>query len=623
MKYIVIFLILIGFCGIASGQYLGDKLPRGTMLPDYDGDYLFPPNYVDFYYSEPRFDHYYVTEGVYRYDIPYMISNGTISSMNVNCSDTELTLSIKPSGNKGWITLALPRLLVDSKMDISNDDDFFVLLDSKEVSHPDISSEKLRILIIPFYDDTSQINVIGVNYPEHAGENACEKKHEPPFSYLLSPLKQFKSGVVVDEIQCKQNLVLIQKYDGSPACVTEQTKQKLVERGWAGTPHVDIIQKVPSVYLDPADISSASNQFAIDYYSNLTQNDSTSNVFFSPTSISTAFSILYEGARQDTSQEIQNVFGFPEDEQSRKHGYLSLHQSINKQSNTNTTLSIANALWLAENFEPLAEYIDTATTYYDSTVSTVDFVSDEGVDKINEWVDKKTQGKIPDILKPGSTGSSTKMAITNAIYFKGMWEHQFDPEDTYESEFMVNKDNSVKIQMMTFPHKMQVNYAVTEKMEMIELPYRNGTVSMLIILPNKIDDLKTVEESLTIDNLKKWKEFPTINRGINIHIPKFTLETEYDLTKQLPDMGMPTVFNPVHADLSGITGYKSLYVSQAIHKAFVEVNEKGTEAAGATVIVTNESGGPTFMADHPFIFIIWDNKTDSILFMGRVTNPTE
>ncbi len=377
---------------------------------------------------------------------------------------------------------------------------------------------------------------------------------------------------------------------------------------------------------DSADIREhidANNQFAIDFYSKITKNDSTGNVFFSPASISTAFSILYEGARSTTSQEIQSVFGFPEDEQKRQHGYLSLHKSINDKNNTDTKLSIANAIWLAENFEPLAEYINTAATYYDSTVSTVDFVSDDGVDRINEWVDKKTQGKITDILKHGSTDSDTKMAITNAIYFKGLWEHPFDPKDTYESDFMIDKDNSVKVQMMTFPHKMRINYTITDDMQMIELPYRNGTASMLIILPNEIDDLKTVAESITVDNLTMWKESPTINRGINIHIPKFSLEEEYDLTKSLPDMGMPAVFNPVHADLSGITGYKSLYVSQAIHKAFVEVNEKGTEAAGATVIVTDESGGATFVADHPFLFIIQDNKTGQILFMGRIMDPTK
>jgi hypothetical protein len=127
----------------------------------------------------------------------------------------------------------IPRVLVDSKIDISHDDDFIVLLNSEEVSHSDIQSEKLRILIIPFYDDTSQIRIIGVNYPEHAGENACEEKHEPPFSFLLSPLQQTQSGVLSNEIQCKYNLLLIQKYDNSPTCVTSETKTKLIERGWA------------------------------------------------------------------------------------------------------------------------------------------------------------------------------------------------------------------------------------------------------------------------------------------------------------------------------------------------------------------------------------------------------
>jgi hypothetical protein len=163
-----------------------------------------------------------------------MISNGTISSMNVNCSDMELTLNIKPSGNKGWVTLVLPRILVDSKTDISNDDDFIVLLDSKEVSRSDIPSEKLRILIIPFYDDTSQINVIGVNYPEHAGENACEKKHEPPFSYLLSPLKQFNYGIPPEQVSCKEGLeIAIKKSNWQPLCLTPDTKEKLIQRGWA------------------------------------------------------------------------------------------------------------------------------------------------------------------------------------------------------------------------------------------------------------------------------------------------------------------------------------------------------------------------------------------------------
>ena len=152
--------------------------------------------------------------------------------------------------------------------------------------------------------------------------------------------------------------------------------------------------------VDPADIINANNQFALNFYSKISQNDNESNIFFSPTSISTAFSILYEGTREDTAKEIQNVFGFPENELERKHGYLSLHNSINDKSNNGTQLQIANALWLARNFEPLPEYIDTATTYYDSTVSSVDFVSDDGVNKINDWVKTKTNDKIKELLKP-------------------------------------------------------------------------------------------------------------------------------------------------------------------------------------------------------------------------------
>lgn len=426
---------------------------------------------------------------------------------------------------------------------------------------------------------------------------------------------------------CDNDKVLAMKFDGMQACVLPSTFAKLQERNWIH-PDWDMDQSEQRHEITQVDDKTVKNiiyngnQFAIDFYTKITQNDDTGNVFFSPTSISTAFSILYEGARSNTAQEIQSVFGFLEDEQKRRLGYLSLHNSINEKNSKDMQISIANALWLAENFEPLATYTDTATTYYDSTVSTVDFVSNDGVNKINSWVDVQTQGKITDLLKPGSTGANTRMAITNAIYFKGLWEHPFDPDDTYESDFMLDKNNSVKVEMMTFPHKMKASYKSTESMEIIELPYRNNTASMLIILPNEIDGLGSIEESITIDNLKKWKEFPTIKRGINIHVPKFSLETEYDMLKILPDMGMPTVFNPVHADLSGVTGYQSLYVSQAIHKAFVDVNEKGTEAAGATAIVTDESGGPTFKADHPFLFIIQNNELDQILFIGRVMDPT-
>lgn len=246
MKYFVIFLILIGFAGTAFGQYLGDKLPPETMIVDETGEYVFPPSYVDFYYSNPHFEKFSVIANSYRYDIPYMITNGTISKMKMDCSNVELILDMHSSGNQGWITLVLPRQLVDSQTGSNNDDDFFVLSDSKEIPHSDIASEKLRILIMPFSNDTSQISIIGINYPEQMGENACDGKHDPPFSHLLSPLKQFKSGIAIDQIQCKEGFaVVIKKSNGNPNCVKHETLEKLRERGWA-EPLGDVVFQRPS-----------------------------------------------------------------------------------------------------------------------------------------------------------------------------------------------------------------------------------------------------------------------------------------------------------------------------------------------------------------------------------------
>jgi hypothetical protein len=161
-----------------------------------------------------------------------MISDGIISKMSMDCSNVDLVLDVEPSGQQGWITLALPRQLIDSKMSTHQDDSFIILRNSQEIQRTDIASEKLRLILIPFTNDTSQINIIGVNYPESIGENACNGNNEYPFSFLLSPLKQFNSGITYEEIKCKETLALIQKYDGSPACVTESTKLKLIERGW-------------------------------------------------------------------------------------------------------------------------------------------------------------------------------------------------------------------------------------------------------------------------------------------------------------------------------------------------------------------------------------------------------
>ena len=247
MKYhfFVIFLVLVGILGTAYGQYSGDKVPPKTMYDTKTGETIFPPTYVDFYYSDPRFEKYSVIVEHYRYDIPYMISNGTISQIDMDCSNVELVLDVEPSDKQGWITLALPRQLIDSKTVGDKDDIFIILLDENEIPRSDIAAEHLRVLILPFSNDVSQIKIIGVNYPEHVGENACNGIHDPPFSYLISPLKQFKMGMQHGETKCMEDLTLIQRYDASPACVKPETIPKLIERGWTAESISVIIQDNP------------------------------------------------------------------------------------------------------------------------------------------------------------------------------------------------------------------------------------------------------------------------------------------------------------------------------------------------------------------------------------------
>ena len=441
---------------------------------------------------------------------------------------------------------------------------------------------------------------------------------------LTLPLKQFRSGISSDDVQCNNNLLLTQKYDGSPACVTLETKTKLVERGWTNDSkklHILEEQDV-NISTDPLlakEITESSNQFTLDFYKQESKSKN-ENIFFSSPSISTAFSILYEGARGETADEMQKVFGFPKDDDERRVGFFSFADMIDQKNDDENTIQMANALWLANGFAPLPEYVDTASTYYSSSVDSVNFANDDGRLAINDWAKSKTQDRIKELLKPGSTDASTKMVITNAIYFNGTWENPFDSEDTYEADFAVDSDKTVKVQMMTYPHKMNLNHTSTEQMQLLQMPYTGNTLSMLIILPNNADNMQSVEESLTLENLKLWKS-QFYNYGTVIHMPKFTLETEYDLKESLTEMGMPSVFGP--ADLSGITGSKGLFVSEAVHKAFVDVNEKGTEAAAATAINLDESSGRAFKVDRPFIFIIQDNETESILFMGRVVNPVK
>jgi len=372
-------------------------------------------------------------------------------------------------------------------------------------------------------------------------------------------------------------------------------------------------------------VTDANNRFAFDFYSRLA-NDPTnaeSNIFFSPFSLSSAFSITYDGARGDTADEIRSVFHFPKDDVARRQEFANISAIMNREDNT-THLSTANALWAENTYPFLPEYISTAEQYYAANVTNLDFINkaDDSRNRINTWVEERTNNKIRDFIPSGGINPSTRLVITNAIYFNGKWEKPFDERETDEYQFSVTPGKTVRVSMMQRGDTFA--YTETSRIQMIELPYKHGygkDLSMIVILP-KHETLAAVENSLNGEMLSDLEQKLTDTKMV-VSLPKFKLETRYELPEPLKAMGMPTAFAS-GADFSGMDGTKRLFINNVVHKAFIEVNEEGTEAAAASSVYLRTSGidnSPVFRADHPFLFLIQDKETGTILFIGRVVNP--
>jgi serpin B len=378
-------------------------------------------------------------------------------------------------------------------------------------------------------------------------------------------------------------------------------------------------------------VEAANNRFAFDLYSHLAKDpkNAGSNLFFSPFSISSALAVTYEGARGSTSDEIRSVFHFPENTSLLRRGYSTTITDINRQ-NASYTLLTANALWAEKTYRFLPGYINTAQMYSSANTTNLDFINDPDVSRttINRWVEEKTRNTIKDLVPPGAISPMTRLVITDAVYFKGTWVSQFDKNKTRNADFRLSSGKSIPVPMMERTDEDAVYpYAETGTVHLIKIPYEHGTgneLSMLILLP-KNDDLAAAEKYLDPDKLSELQN-SSASRRVMVYIPKFTLETKYSLGKTLTEMGMPTAFGD--ADFSGMDGTKYLYIQEIIHQAYVEVNEEGTEAAAATAVIMRGKGAapsegsvPVFRADHPFIFLIQDNTSGNILFMGRVENP--
>lgn len=377
-----------------------------------------------------------------------------------------------------------------------------------------------------------------------------------------------------------------------------------------------------------ANVVDANNQFALDYYSVIKDKED-GNIFYSPFSISSALAITYEGAKGKTAEEMATVLHFPTDLQVLRNEYQNLYSQINKE-NKSFQLNTANALWAQKDYPFLNDYLSTIEKYYKGTATNLDFANDTENSRItiNNWVEDQTNNKIQNLIPQGVLDPLTRLVLTNAIYFKGEWVSQFNEEETLENYPFENGSETIEVDMMQrTDDESEFNYAENDQLQILQMPYSGEELSMLILLP-KNEDLNSLENSLNIENLNDWKQ-NLKNQRVDIYIPKFKFETKYMMADDLIAMGMPTAFSG-GADFSGMDGTQNLYIGSVIHQAFVEVNEEGTESAAATAVVMELSmaieEGPTipvFRADHPFIFIIQDNLNGNILFIGRVTNPTQ
>jgi len=366
------------------------------------------------------------------------------------------------------------------------------------------------------------------------------------------------------------------------------------------------------------------NKFALDLYGEL--KGAEGNLFFSPYSISTALAMTYAGARGNTETQMAQALHFTLNQERLHPAFSSLQAELDAaQESGQVLLRVANALWPQAGYPFLERFLALTKQYYGVSVTPVDYAGDtEGARRrINAWVEEKTEQKIKDLLGPGILNDLTRLVLANAIYFKGNWASQFDETLTEDAAFWATPSEAVEAPMMT--QEREFRYAQHDDIQILELPYVGDDLSMIVLLPAQDGGLAKLEDALTPETMGRWTG-QLREQGVIVFLPRFKMESLFRLDASLMSMGMKDAFDETRADFSGMDGRQQwLYIGAVIHKAFVDVNEEGTEAAAATAVVMMAKSMPappaTFRADHPFIFLIRENHTGSILFLGRVVNP--
>jgi len=387
-------------------------------------------------------------------------------------------------------------------------------------------------------------------------------------------------------------------------------------------------------------VAEGNNSFAADVYRKLAEGKG--NLFFSPFSIRTALSMTYAGAAGATAEQCARTLyvtlgpatGVKLPPGNRKLSVIpsekyhaataKLIGSIERGSGTSYDMTVANALWAQKGHPFLKEYTSLTRKHYDANLYQADFRTKAEPTRleINAWVEKETRKKIKDLIPKGALGPATRLVLANAVYFKGKWTSEFGKKQTKDDSFIVAPGRTVTVPMMS--QKDSFPYADREGIQVLELPYRGDELSMVVLLPREKDGLPALEASLTGAKLRGLLS-RLGRREIKVYLPRFKLESQFGLSHTLSALGMKDAFEPGKADFSGMDGGKDLFISAVLHKAFVDVNEEGTEAAAATGVVVGITAMPAppivFRADHPFIFLIRHRRSGAILFLGRMSNP--
>ncbi len=380
--------------------------------------------------------------------------------------------------------------------------------------------------------------------------------------------------------------------------------------------------------MDVSEIVEGGNQLALDLYQQLRSEEG--NLFFSPSSISTALAMTYTGAAGETEAEMARVLHLqmPKD---RLHAEMKALQAFwTTDKKKGIKLNLANRLWGHVGYEFLPEFLAITREKYAAELARLNFAQTEDARQtINGWVDAQTEGKITDLIPVGLLSAETKLVLTNAVYFHGIWSDPFRKDRTKDEDFHLTETDKIKVPMM---HRWdEFRYGVVDDLQILELPYGDGSLSMVVLLPQQIDGLADIEAKLSLQTLQRWMTSVKHRDEVKVYLPKFKTTSQFKMADRLKAMGMELAFIGNAADFSGMTGGRDIFISEVIHKAFVDVNEEGTEAAAATGVVMVPTAARiqvpkkplVFRADHPFVFMIRDNRNGAIMFVGRITNPLE